>query len=473
MITATKQRLRYVVGDYLTTSLAWFVFNIIRYVDIVIPIGGPDWTLGQFLMIKPVILGQIIIPVLMLGIYWLSGYYNQVFFKSRMQELLTTISTAAIGTVLIYFIAIIDDPIPDRISNYHLLLMLMLLMTTFVYALRLFWTTLSTRNIHARRWTLNALIIGCDSGAVALFNRLNRDKRHSIYNVKAFASIGNERPEGKLPLPVVPLSEIEKTIDQEKIKYLIIASDNITTQETLSIVNSLYRFRLPVLVSPTMFPFMASKNKLTDIAGEPLIDITDSVMSPVTVNMKRFSDIVLSAIGMVVLMPLYAAIALAVKLDSRGPVLYRQERIGLHKKPFKIIKFRTMKTDAEADGPALSSANDPRITRVGKVLRKYRLDEFPQFWNVLRGDMSLVGPRPERAYFINQIVERAPHYTLIHQVRPGITSWGMVKHGYASTVDDMIKRMRYDILYIENISLQVDLKILFYTVNTVITGRGL
>ena len=184
-------------------------------------------------------------------------------------------------------------------------------------------------------------------------------------------------------------------------------------------------------------------------------------------------DIVVSALSLIVLSPVLAAIAIAVKCDSKGPAIYRQQRIGLHKKPFMINKFRTMRIDAEDCGPALSRHDDPRITPLGHFLRKYRLDELPQFWNVLIGDMSLVGPRPEREYYIRQIIARHPAYSLIHQVRPGITSWGMVKYGYASDVDQMLERLEYDLLYIENVSLGVDLKILFYTVSTVVTGKGL
>jgi lipopolysaccharide/colanic/teichoic acid biosynthesis glycosyltransferase len=166
-------------------------------------------------------------------------------------------------------------------------------------------------------------------------------------------------------------------------------------------------------------------------------------------------------------------VALAIKIDSKGPVFYSQERVGYKQKKFNILKFRSMTTDAEKSGPQLSSENDSRITKLGRILRKYRIDELPQFWNVLKGDMSLVGPRPEREYFIHKIVEKAPYYTLVHQVRPGITSWGMVKYGYAKNVDEMILRLRYDLIYLTNISILVDLKIIIYTVETVFTGRGM
>ena len=208
------------------------------------------------------------------------------------------------------------------------------------------------------------------------------------------------------------------------------------------------------------------------MAGEPLVDISSPSMSQSTINLKRCGDVFVSAVTLALLAPLFAVLAIAIRFDSVGPVFYRQERIGYHKRPFKILKFRTMRIDAEKAGPQLSTANDPRITRLGHLMRKYRLDELPQFWNVLIGDMSIVGPRPEREFFIRQILERAPYYALIHQVRPGITSWGMVRHGYASDVNGMIERLQYDLLYLANVSLMVDLKIMMYTVRTVVTGKG-
>jgi exopolysaccharide biosynthesis polyprenyl glycosylphosphotransferase len=221
-----------------------------------------------------------------------------------------------------------------------------------------------------------------------------------------------------------------------------------------------------------MFDILSGSVKMNSIYGVPLIRVNHEIMPEWQFSVKRFLDLAVSAFAIVLLFPFLLIIAGVIAFSSKGPVLYFQERIGKHGKPFRIVKFRTMYTNAEANGPQLSSTFDQRVTPVGRFLRKTRMDELPQFYNVLKGEMSLVGPRPERRYFIDLIMERAPHYSHLHRVRPGITSWGQVKYGYAENVDQMIQRLKYDVLYIENMSLAMDFKILFYTIAIVLRGSG-
>jgi len=211
---------------------------------------------------------------------------------------------------------------------------------------------------------------------------------------------------------------------------------------------------------------------MSSLFGEPLIQLSHDLLPLWEANIKRGFDVVVSIFALIILSPLYIFLILGVRSSSKGPIFYAQERIGRFGMPFMIYKFRSMYVDSELNGPALSRKNDSRITNFGLFMRKSRLDELPQFYNVLIGDMSLVGPRPERQFFIDQIVERAPQFVHLHKVRPGITSWGQVKFGYAENVDEMIERLRYDIVYIENMSLYTDIKILIYTVKIIFRLEG-
>jgi exopolysaccharide biosynthesis polyprenyl glycosylphosphotransferase len=223
---------------------------------------------------------------------------------------------------------------------------------------------------------------------------------------------------------------------------------------------------------PDMYDILSGFVRISSIFGTPLIEVDALVMPQWQQSLKRVMDIFCSLFALLILTPLFILLWALIKMDSKGPVIYKQPRVGRWGKPFTIYKFRTMRVDAEKNGPALSSSADNRMTKIGKWLRKFRLDELPQFYNVLIGDMSLVGPRPERQFFIDQIVPLAPHYKLLHRVRPGITSWGQVKYGYAENVDQMVERLKYDILYIENMSLALDFKIAIYTILTILKAEG-
>ena len=267
-------------------------------------------------------------------------------------------------------------------------------------------------------------------------------------------------------------NELGSLIGQHAIEEVIIAVDSSEHAHISKIMNELEGTSVRIKIIPDMYDILSGSVKMTSIFGAPLIEVNPQIMPAWQFSLKRVMDICASSLALLILTPVYLVLAIAVQFSSKGPIFFRQERIGKHGRPFRIIKFRSMYSDAERDGPQLSSAKDPRITPIGRWMRRTRMDELPQFWNVLKGDMSLVGPRPERQHFIEAITEVAPHYRHLHKVRPGITSWGQVKFGYAENVEQMVRRLKYDILYIENMSLAVDLKILAYTVLIILKGDG-
>lgn len=471
MIDIARQRLTYVLSDYIAINIGWLIFNIVRYYSI--PDTYISGDLYDLLTDTTIITGQILFPCMMTCLYWISGYYNRVFLKSRLDELLNTITVSFIGTIIIYFVALINDNIQERMQNYELMAVLWTLLFALSYIVRLTITIRATRRIHNGEISFNTLIVGTTQGALNLAKKIESMPRSTGFNIVGYVEPSERTVDtSNLDRPLYRTDQLDEVCRQLDIKNFIVIPHRSGMKETVATINSLFPFDKSIFITPDLYQLITTRARLSTIVGEPLIDISRTNAPESTLNIKRLSDIIVSALTLVIISPVLAAIALMIKKDSPGPIIYRQQRIGLHKKPFFIYKFRSMYVDAETYGPSLASVDDPRITKIGRFLRKYRLDELPQFWNVLTGDMSLVGPRPEREYYIRQIISRAPYYSLIHQVRPGITSWGMVKYGYASDVDQMIERLRYDLLYIENISFGVDLKILFYTINTVLTGKG-
>ena len=468
---AHRQRIKYVVGDFVMSNLAWFLYNIVRYQTGNV-VGWPY--LVSYLKSDMVLLGQLFFPLLMMVTYAFSGYYNNVCRKSRIQELLTTLASSGINTLMIFFLALINDVIGVRSADYVMILILWALIFGLVYLVRAIITNTASKQIQERKWTFPTLIIGSGSAALDFANKLNSRRHFSGHDIKGFVSIPGEEPVTDNPLPRYELDDIQDVCRRLGIWELIVVPSRDDTHHTMEAINKLFPLGLPIMISPEYFNKMQTPVTISDLYGEPLVNISRSSMSDSGKNIKRAMDILVSLIALVVLLPVFALVAIIIKKTSPGPVFYLQERIGLHNKPFDIIKFRSMVQNAEQAGkPQLSSDDDPRITPFGRFMRKYRIDELPQFWNVLKGEMSLVGPRPERKFYIDQLTPLVPAYALLHQVRPGITSMGMVKFGYAKNLDEMQERVKYDLMYLNNASLINDLKILIYTIKIVLTGRGM
>jgi exopolysaccharide biosynthesis polyprenyl glycosylphosphotransferase len=267
-------------------------------------------------------------------------------------------------------------------------------------------------------------------------------------------------------------SQIEWVIKNKDVEEVIIALESTEHDKLKNLIGKIENGHVRIKILPDMFDIVSGGLRINNIFGALLIEINPEIMPFWQQAVKRLMDFVFSFLAFMLCIPIYVVSALLVKISSPGSIFYLQERIGLNGKPFKIIKFRTMFENAESSGPQLSSENDNRITPIGRFMRKTRLDEFPQFINVMKGDMSLVGPRPERQFYIDQIAEIDPQFLHLTKVRPGITSWGQVKFGYAENVEQMLLRMKYDLIYLKNRSLALDIKILFHTVLIVLKAKG-
>jgi len=462
---------KYVLADLLSAAIAWTLFFVYRKYAV-----DPEVfsDLQQIFSDHKLYLGMAIIPMFWLTLYIIIGTYRKIYRKSRLKELSQTLSITFIGVIFIFFSIILDDVVISYKSYFQSFVVLFLLHFLFTYSFRLFLTTRTIRKVHKRIIGFNSLIVGSNGNALRIFQEIEGEKLSS--GNKFIGFITAQEQDQYLLSDFLPqlgkISDLRDITLNHKIEEVIIAVERSEQQLIENIITQLEDTNVVIKIIPSLQDFLTGAVKTEGIWHAPLIKVSPDLMPAWQMSLKRIIDILVSLIGIILLSPVYLFVAIGVKLSSPGPVIYQQERIGLHGKPFPMFKFRSMRKDAEQGTPQLSSGTDPRITPFGKFLRKVRLDEIPQFFSVLIGDMSLVGPRPERQFFIDQIVERAPHYRLLHRVKPGITSWGQVKFGYASNVDEMIERLKYDILYIENMSLAMDLKIMIYTVMIVVQGRG-
>ncbi len=465
------QKLKYFLSDYISASVAWLLFYLFRkyYIESV--------NYGYLIDIDynaVFFAGLFGLPFFWIFLYSISGYYRILFRKSRLIELGQTFISVTTGVVIIFFILILDDFVFSY-KNYYLSFAVLFVLQFFLtYIPRLIITSITHKKIRSGKIGFNTLLIGSNGKALNLYKKLTQGQDKYGYKFTGFINIYNKK-DPTLNEHLKHLGNYDNLIDtikQNNIEEVIIAIESSEHQEIEKILYKLQKTDVIIKVIPALFDVLTGKIRMSGFLGTPLIIISHTLMPAWQESLKRIIDIFISVVSLIILSPFFLIAAIIIKSESKGTVFFKQERIGIRGKPFKIIKFRSMVSDAEKNGPQLSSEKDKRITKFGRFMRKTRLDEIPQFYNVLIGEMSLVGPRPERQYYIDKITEKAPHYINLLKVKPGITSWGQVKFGYAENVEQMIERLNYDIFYVENMSLYLDFKIMIHTILVILKRDG-
>lgn len=463
-----KQAFRYLLFDVAGSALAWTLFNLYRKRIIESNLFGIDI---RFNPDYKFYLGLVFFTLFWVSIFGLVGLYHDPYRKSRLREFGASLTITIIGTVVLFFVLLIDDYVVAYQNYYKILLAMFLLVFALTYIPRLVITTQTIHRIHNRKIGYPTIIVGSGKKAMQTYNDINSEKISQGYRIIGFIDLPNGvRVDQSLILGSV--NNIPEVVANYGIEEVILAIDNESPQTLTTVLNLLVPLNVNIKAIPSMYDILLGKVKLNRIIGTTLVDVSFEPMPAWQANLKEMLDYFIAIVGLLLSAPVALILMAVIKTTSKGPVIFKQERIGQHGKPFHIYKFRSMYVDAEANGPALSNQTDPRVTPVGRFMRKTRLDEIPNFINVLKGEMSIVGPRPERQFYIDQLVKVAPHYLHLQKVKPGITSWGQVKYGYAENIEQMVERLKYDLLYLENMSLYIDFKIMIYTILTIFKGKG-